>query len=218
MKHSRDKFKDKLQSLDFSKFNLTEEDARYFLSDVVQPIYTGIFYLYLLGNDIQSIQSLGTAAKTMNGPITSNLQCLNIDENPVYENLKSPESTDHKAAVCLAKSFPKLWAFSWEDSKTLSFMNYQTMINFCDLRYLLEDGKGNGGTRLSLWPYVIHNVYEMTSKDPNTIYYFLREGLVIKDRYSFPPLMTRQRHQHRLFYYFCCQKMCRTMNHNDDRR
>ena len=34
------------------------------------------------------------------------------------------------------------------------------MINQSGLRYLPEDSKGSGGTRLSIRPYVIHTVYE----------------------------------------------------------
>lgn len=70
------------------------------------------------------------------------------------------------------------------------------MINQSGLRYLPEGSKGSGGTRLSIRPYVIHTVYEKRNKDPNLVYSFLREGPVIKDRYSFPPT-TRQHHQHR---------------------
>ena len=61
------------------------------------------------------------------------------------------------------------------------------MINQSGLRYLPEGSKGSGGTRLSIRPYVIHSVYEKRNKDPNLVYSFLREGPVIKDRYSFPP-------------------------------
>jgi hypothetical protein len=186
----RDKFKDKLQSLNFSECNLTEEDARYVIFDIVQPFYARLCGLLLWKNDIQSIQSLGTAAKNLtkviNGPITSNLYNLNIEDSPVFENLKSPETTDHNAAVCLVKSFPKLFAFSniRESLQVSSIINYQAMINLSELRYLLEDGNnGDGhGTRLSIWPYVIHRVYESTNKDPNLIYNFLQEGPIIKDR------------------------------------
>jgi hypothetical protein len=152
----RDKFESKLKGLIISKFNLIKEDARYILFDVVQPFYTGIFYLYFSEDDIQSIQSLGTAAETLTAiiksPITSNLVCLIIEENLVFENLKSSESTDHKAAVRLVKSFPKLWPFGCyeENLKISSIINYQAMINQSGLRYLLEDSKGGGGTRLSI--------------------------------------------------------------------
>jgi hypothetical protein len=109
-----------------------------------------------------------------------------------------PESTDHKAALCLVKSFPKLWAFGCDEEnfKISSIINYQAMINQSGLRNLLEDSKGGGGTCLSIWSYVIHTVCEKRNKDPNLVYNFLREGPVIKDRYSFPPT-TRQHHQHR---------------------
>jgi hypothetical protein len=70
------------------------------------------------------------------------------------------------------------------------------MINQSGLRYLPEGSKGSGGTRLIIRPYVIYSVYEKRNKYPNLVYSFLREGPVIKDRYSFPPT-TRQHHQHR---------------------
>ena len=186
----RDKFKDKLFCLDFSKCNLTEEDASYVIFNVVQPFFTRLGGLSLSQNNIQSIRSLEKSAKNLtkigNGPITSNLQCLYMKENPVFENLKSPETTDHNVAVCLVKSFPKLYAFGGIEHylQVSSIINYQTMINRSELRYLLEDGNnGDGhGTRLSIWPYVIHRVYESTNKDPNSIYSLLREGPVIKDR------------------------------------
>jgi hypothetical protein len=186
----RDKFKDQLFCLNFSECNLTEEDASYVIFNIVQPIFTKLSGLSLTQNDIQSIQSLGNSAinltKTGNGPITSNLRCLYIEENPVFENLKSPETTDHNVAVCLVKSFPTLCEFSdrEENLQVSSIINYQAMINRSELRYLLEDGNnGDGdGTRLSIWPYVIHRVYESTDKDPNSIYSLLREGPVIKDR------------------------------------
>ena len=189
-KSFRDKFKDKLFCLNFSKCNLTEEDASYVIFNIVQPFFTRLSGLSLSQNDIQSIQSLGKSArnltKTRHGPITSNLRCLYIQENPVFENLKSPETTDHNVAVCLVKSFPKLYVFSGIEHylQVSSIINYQAMINLSELRYLLEDGNNSDGhgTRLSIWPYVIHRVYKSTDKDPNSIYSLLREGPVIKDR------------------------------------
>ena len=49
------------------------------------------------------------------------MACLLIKENPVFENLKSSESTDDKAAVYMVELLPKLWE---ENLNISSIINY----------------------------------------------------------------------------------------------
>ena len=101
-----DKFKDNLAYLEIGSCNLIEEDAKSIIVNI-RPLYPGLAKVCSYDTRIRSLQNIGTVAKelTINGPISSNLQCLYIDDNPVSSNLSSPETTNHTAMVCLIKTF-----------------------------------------------------------------------------------------------------------------
>ena len=187
-----DKFKDNLEYLGIGSCNLFEEDAKRIIFNI-RPLYPGLAKLCLYDNSIRSLQNIGTVAKelTINGPISSNLQCLYIDTNPVSSNLSSPETTDHAAMVCLLETFQRLHQIRFEADAIRgtirghtiftfsSTIKYWTMINEGG-RFLVDGGTSGDNNEqqqqhisLNLWSNVLERAYNK-KKNATPMFYLLR--------------------------------------------
>jgi hypothetical protein len=125
-----DKFKNILRRISFVNCYLIEEDLRSILFDM-RPLYTRLYLINLRGNNVQGLQSVEMVVKKlkMSGPVSSSLIYLLLDDNPVLENLKSSESPDHDAVVCLLKAFRKLSNLRLNDDP--SSTTYSSTIKYC---------------------------------------------------------------------------------------
>ena len=186
-----DKFKDNLECLGIGSCNLIEEDAKRIIFNI-RPLYPGLAKPCLYDNCIRSLQNIGTVAKelTINGPISSNLQCLYIDNSPVSSNLISLETTDYAAMVCLIKTFQRLHQIRFKADTIRghtifafsSTIKYWTMINEGG-RFLVDGGTSGDNNEqqqqqisLDLWSNVLERAYNR-KKNATPMFYLLRHWL-----------------------------------------
>jgi hypothetical protein len=177
------KFRNKLTNLAFVICNLIEEDLRKITFDI-RPLYPKLARINMrYNNNIQSLQIIGTAAEalSLNGSISSNLIHLCLNDNPVFMNLKSPETPNHAAMVSLLQTFQRLHKIRYEENNASTYssiIDYWTMLNQ-GRRFLVDGGTSSNDNEqqrqisLNLWPNVLERAYNK-QKNSTPMFYLVR--------------------------------------------